>query len=119
MVVVEKDEVIQGLLKEELQRCLAAISALETRLAAFPKGALNTRQKVQQGRQYTYHYLVYREDGRVVNRHIPGGELPVLRKQLAERDKCRKEVQAYRKRIAYLERLLSSPRRKKRNAQLG
>jgi hypothetical protein len=39
MAVVEKDEVIQGLLKEELQRCRAALTALESKLSAFPKGA--------------------------------------------------------------------------------
>jgi predicted nucleotidyltransferase len=107
MAVVEKDEVIHGLLKEELQRCLAALAALESRLPAFPKGALNVRKKAQQGKQYTYHYLVHREAGRVVNRHVPGAELPALRKQLAERDKYRKEVRAYKKRTTYLERLLA------------
>jgi hypothetical protein len=116
MAVVEKDEAIQGLLKEELQRCLAALAALETRLPAFPKGALNVRKKVQQERQYTYHYLVHREGGRVVNRHVPGAELPSLRKQLAERDKCRKEVRAYKRRVAYLEKLLRIPDKKKRDA---
>jgi len=116
MTVVEKDEVIQGLLKEELQRCLAAMTALETRLQAFPKGALNVRKKAQQGKQYTYHYLVHREAGRVVNRHVPGAELPALRKQLAERDKCRKEVRAYKRRAAYLEKLLGGQRRGRRDA---
>ena len=53
MAVVEKDEVIQGLLKEELQRCLAALAALECRISAFPKGALNVRRKAKQGKQYT------------------------------------------------------------------
>ena len=51
MAVVEKDEVIQGLLKEELQRCLAALAALESKLPVFPKGALNVRKKAQQGKQ--------------------------------------------------------------------
>jgi hypothetical protein len=46
----------------------------------------------------------------VVNRHIPEAEVPVLQRQLAERDKCRKEMQAYEKRIAYLEKLLRLPR---------
>lgn len=45
MAVVEKDEVIQGLLQEELQRCLAASSALETKLLRFPKGTLNVRSQ--------------------------------------------------------------------------
>lgn len=112
MAVVEADVVIQGLLKEELQRCLAAVHALDTRLESFPKGSLNVRKKVQRGREYTYHYLVYREDGRVMNRHIPSAELPALRKQLVERDKCRREVRSYKKRIAYIERLLGSNRRK-------
>jgi hypothetical protein len=116
MAVVENDEVIHGLLKEELQRCLAALAALESRLPAFPKGALNVRKKAQQGKQYTYHYLVHREAGRVVNRHVPGAELPALRKQLAERDKYRKEVRAYKRRAAYLEKLLGGQRRGRRDA---
>lgn len=116
MAVVEKDEVIQGLLKEELQRCLAALAALESRLPAFPKGALNVRKKEQQGKQYTYHYLVHREAGRVVNRHVPGAELPALRKQLAERDKYRKEVRSYKRRTAYIERLLAQSANHQRRA---
>jgi hypothetical protein len=46
------------------------------------------------------------EEGRVVNRHISDAELPELKRQLELRDKSRKEMQAYKKRIAYLEKLL-------------
>lgn len=111
MSVVEKDEVIQGMLKEELQRCLAASTALEARLPGFPKGALNVRKKTHQTKQYTYHYLVHREGGRVVNRHIPSAEVPALQKKLEERDKCRKEIRTYKRRVAYLERVLGSQHR--------
>ena len=116
MAVVEKDEVIQGLLQEELHRCVAASSALEKKLLGFPKGALNVRKKLHQTKQYTYHYLVHREGGRVVNRHIPSVELPPLRKQLEERDRYRKEIRAYKRRVAYLEKLLGSQRRGRSNA---
>lgn len=110
MKVVEKDDAVRGLLKEEHQRCKEALAALSEKDAHYPKGSLNLRKKRYKGKEYVYHYLVAREGGRVVNRHIPEAELPVLEQQLAERDMCRKEMQAYKKRIAYLERLLRLPR---------
>lgn len=42
----------------------------------------------------------------MVNRHVPASELPELKRKLELRDKSRKEMQAYKKRIAYLEKLL-------------
>ena len=110
MKVVEKNNPVRGLLKEEYQRCQEVLAALSEKAAKYPKGSLNLRKKRYKGKEYAYHYLVAREEGRVVNRHIPEAEVPVLQRQLAERDKCRKEIQAYEKRIAYLERLLRLPR---------
>jgi hypothetical protein len=111
MKVVEKDNAVRGLLKEEYSRCQEVMAALSKKAAQYPKGSLNLRKKRYKGREYAYHYLVAREEGRVVNRHIPEAEVPVLQRQLAERDKCRKEMQAYKKRIAYLAKLLRLPRR--------
>ncbi|MBN1105589.1 MAG: hypothetical protein JXL84_19430 [Deltaproteobacteria bacterium] len=110
MKVAEKDDAVRGLLKEEYKRCQEVLAALSEKAAQYPKGSLNLRKKRYKGKEYAYHYLVAREEGRVINRHVPEAELPELQLQLAERDKSRKEMQAYKKRIAYLERLLQLPR---------
>lgn len=111
MKVAEKDNAVRGLLEEEYRRSRDVLKALSEKAARYPKGSLNVRKKAYKGKEYSYHYLVAREQGRVVNRHIPKAELPDLRQQLEQRDKCRKEIKAYRKRIAYLEKLLQLPRR--------
>lgn len=111
MKVAEKDNAVRGMLEEEYKRCREVLAALSDKAAKYPKGSLNVRKKGYKGKEYAYHYLVAREEGRVVNRHIPEAELPELQRQLEQRDKCRKEMQAYRKRIAYLEKLLQMPRR--------
>jgi hypothetical protein len=112
MKVVEKDNAVRGLLDEEYRRCRDVLSALSAKVAQYPKGALNVRKKGYKGKVYAYHYLVAREEGRVVNRHISEVELPELQRQLEQRDKCRKEMQVYLKRLAYLEKLLQMPRRR-------
>ena len=111
MKVAEKENAVRALLEEEYRRSREVLEALSGKAARYPKGSLNVRKKAYKGKEYAYHYLVAREQGRVVNRHIPKAELPELRRQLEQRDKCRREIQAYRKRIAYLEKLLHLPRR--------
>ena len=113
MKVAENDAVVQGMLQDEYERCRVALEALERKMDGYPKGALNVRVKQVGGRRYSYHYLVSREGGRVVNRHIPKAELPTLKKQLDERDRCREEIRSYKRRITYLEKLLRIPRRKR------
>jgi hypothetical protein len=113
MKVAEKDNVVRDLLEEEYRRCRDVLVALSKKVAHYPKGSLNVRKKEYKGKAYAYHYLVARDDGRVVNRHIPKAELPELQQQLEQRDKCRREIRAYKKRIAYLEKLLLRPRRRK------
>ena len=113
MTVAENDPAVEGLLKDEHRRCLEVLAALQEKVSLLPKGALNVRIKAVGGKSYSYHYLVFREGGRVVNRHIPKSDLPALQAQLLERDKCRKEIASYRRRIAYLERLLRERQRRK------
>ena len=113
MKVAEKDGAVRGLLEEEYRRCRDVLASLSDKVASYPKGSLNVRKKAYRGREYAYHCLVAREHGRVVNRHIPEAELSELRLQLEQRDKCREEIQAYKKRIAYLERLLQKPRQRR------
>lgn len=114
MNVAEKDSAVSGMLEEELKRCLNVLAALEVKEAKYPKGSLNVRKKRYKDKEYAYHSLVFREGDRVVNRHIPGDELPELKEKLEQRDKCLAEMKVYRNRIAYLEKLLHSPRQSER-----
>ena len=96
MKVAEKDKVIHGMLEEEYQRSQEVVKALHVKAENCPKGALNVRRKQVNGKEYVYHYLVRRDGKRVVNQHIAAEALPELRKQIAEREKYRKEIQAIR-----------------------
>lgn len=110
MKVAEKDNAVNSLLEEEYQRCRSVLSSLVEKAEQYPKGSIHVRKKIYKEREYAYYCLVAREHGKVVNRHIPHKELPHLRVQFKERDSYRKEIQVYRKRIAYLERLLQKSR---------
>ncbi len=113
MKVAEKDRVVYGMLEEEYHRCKETLHSLQAKIKQYPKGALNVRKKEHKGKEYSYHYLVSREGGKVVNCHVSKESIPHVRDQLKERDKYKKEITAYSKRIAYLERLLkaSNPKR--------
>ena len=111
MKVAEKDNVIHGMLEEEYRRSHEVVKALQAKVENYPKGALNVRRKKSNGAEYVYHYLVRRDGDKVVNRHIAAGELPELQKQIEEREKYRKEILVYKKRMAYLEKLLKKPNR--------
>ena len=111
MKVAEKDNVVHGMLEEEFRRSQDIIKALQARLKNSPRGALNVRRKKVKGKEYVYHYLVRREGERVINVHISEQNLPNLKKQIEEREKCRKEILAYKKRIAYLSKLLKKSKR--------
>ena len=106
MKVADKDEVIHGMLEEECRRSREVLQALRTKTENLPKGALNVRRKQIKGNEYVYHYLVRREGRKVVNQHVAERHLSALQKQIEERDKYRKEILIYKKRMVYLERLL-------------
>lgn len=106
MKVAKADPVIHGLLSEEQRRSGEILQALQAKADTLPKGALNVRRKQGLGKEYLYHYLVRREGKRVVNQHVAERDLPALRAQIAEREKCRAEIRIYKQRLAYLERLL-------------
>ncbi len=106
MKVAKQDPVIHDLLTGEQRRSREALRAMIAKAEKLPKGALNVRRKQINGKEYLYHYLVRREGQRVVNQHVAERDVPALREQLAEREKCRAEIRVYRQRLAYLERLL-------------
>jgi hypothetical protein len=106
MKVAKIDRVIQGMLETEQRRSQDIVKALLAKAASLPRGALNIRRKQVQGKEYLYHYLVRREGKRIVNQHVAERDVEALRKQIAEREKCRQEIGVYKQRLAYLERLL-------------
>src|SRR3989339_1212771 len=103
MKVAEKDNDVHGMLEDEYGRCREVIEALRAKAINYPKGALNIRRKQIKGKEYVYHYLVRRDGKNVVNRHIAEKDLLELQKQIEEREKCQKEILAYKKRMVYLE----------------
>lgn len=106
MKVAEKDEAVHGLLEEEYHRCRDALQSLLERMANFPRGTLHVRKKRYKGKEYAYHYMVSREGEKVVNRHVSEKDLALLSDKLKQRDRYKKEIHAYRKRMVYLEHLL-------------
>jgi len=107
MSVVENDNVVQGMLKDELDRCIEALDALGNSIASLPKGVILQRIKRYKGKEYHYCYLKYRQGGEVVSKHIPEGEREELERQLILRKQYDKEARSYKKRIAYLHRVLA------------
>ncbi len=111
MKVVEKDNVIYGMLEDEYRRSEDIVKVLRAKLEDCPKGSLNVRRKKIKGREYVYHYLVRREGKKIVNLHVAEQDLPKLKKQIEEREKYRKEILAYKKRMVYLSKLLKKSKR--------
>jgi hypothetical protein len=110
MKVAEKDSAVLGILEEEYRRCCDVIAALLKKMEKYPKGSLHVRCKKYNGKEYLYHSLVSRDGSHVINRHVPADELPELQSIIEQRDKCKKEMQSYRKRMLYLEKLLKNPK---------
>jgi len=108
MNVVEKDAVVSGMLNDELRRCEEAFKAILKALAKLPRGSLRIRAKLYKDKKYEYHYLKYRDGGRIVNQHVSGSDLKELKAKLSLRKKYEQEAKSYEKRIAYLKKILSS-----------
>ena len=106
MKVVEKDEVVAGMLNDELARCEEAFGALNKALSGLPRGSLHVRIKRHGEKEYRYHYLKFRDGARVVNQHVSGDAVKELQDKLALRRKYVSEAKGYEKRISYLNRIL-------------
>ncbi|MBM4141943.1 MAG: hypothetical protein FJ242_10790 [Nitrospira sp.] len=109
---MEKDKVIGGMLHDELKRCQEMLDSLAKSVSEFPKGSISKRKKRYKNKVYSYYYLKYREGVKVISKHVPNREVQEILKQLAIRKKYEKEKQSYEKKIAYLNKILHS--RKKR-----
>ena len=112
MKVVEKDRVISGMLLDELKRCQEMLDGLKRSVSKLPKGVINKRNKRYKDRVYSYYYLKYREGKKVINKHISKEKIQDISKKLEQRKKYQKEMQLYKKRIDYLNRINRSGKKR-------
>ena len=112
MKVVEKDKVISGMLRDELKRCQEMLDSLKKSVSGLPKGVINKRNKQYKSKIYSYYYLKYRNGGKVINKHIPNKEVQEILKKLEQRKKYEKEIQSYKKKILYLNKILIAGKRR-------
>ena len=112
MKVVEKDKIISGMLSDELMRCEEMLKSLEKSLSEFPKGVINRREKRYKNKMYSYYYLKYRVGKKVVSRHISNKDVQGILKKLELRKKYEKEIRSYKKKIAYLNKILSAGKKR-------
>ncbi len=112
MRVVEKDKVISGMLHDELKRCQEMLVSLKKSVSGLPKGVLNKRNKQYKSNIYSYYYLKYRNGGKVINKHVPNKEVQEILKKLEHRKKYEKEIQSYKKKILYLNKILNADKRR-------
>jgi len=108
MKVVEKDKVISGMLQDEMKRCKEMLESLEKAVSGLPKGVINERKKRYKDKVYSYHYLKYREGEKVFNKHIAKKESQDILKKLEQRKKYEKEIQSYKRKIAYLNKIMNA-----------
>src|SRR5271157_4411603 len=106
MKVVENDKVISGMLVDELMRCEEMLHGLEKSVSELPRGKINERKKRYKDKEYSYYYLKYRDGKKVITKHIPNGDVKELSKQIALRKKYEKEIDSYKKKIAYLNKII-------------
>ena len=112
MKVVEKDKVIDGMLSDELKRCHEMLESLERSVSELPKGSINKRKKKYKGKVYSYFYLKYRKGEKVINQHIPNKEINEISRKLELRKKYEKEIQSYKKKIAHLNNILRTGKKR-------
>jgi len=109
---VEKDRVISGMLRDELKRCQEMLGNLEKSVSELPRGVINERKKRYKDKVYFYYYLKYREGHKVINKHVANNEVQEISKKLVMRKKYEKEIRSYRKKIAYLNKIVGDNKRR-------
>lgn len=112
MKVAEKDRVISGVLSDELKRCQEMLNSLEKSVSELPKGVINERKKRYKDKVYSYYSLKYRVGEKVVSKHISNKDVQEILKKLELRKKYEKEIQSYKKKIAYLNKILSAGKKR-------
>ena len=106
MKQVEKDEMVQGVLREELKRSREMLDSLEKMANALPRGSIHIRRKQYKDRIYQYYHLKYWDKGRSISKHIKSSKVDDIEEKLERRKSYDKEIKVYKKRIAYLEKVL-------------
>ena len=108
MKVVEKDRIVSGMLRDEYQRCQEMVSELERIASALPKGSLQQRQKSYKEKEYSYHFLKYREGSRSVSRHVAEKDVEAVKEGVALRKKYDQQIKGFKSRMAYLKKILGA-----------
>ena len=111
MKVVEKDRVISGMLSDELKRCREMLYGLEKSLSELPKGVIRERKKRYKDKVYLYSCLKYRDGEKVINKHLANKDVPKVSRKLEERKKIEKEICSYKKKIAYLNKIIGTKKK--------
>ncbi|PLX99285.1 MAG: hypothetical protein C0623_09395 [Desulfuromonas sp.] len=108
MKVVHKknDEVLQGMLRDELDRCQKLMDSLRADIAELPKGSIHQRERNYKGKVSVYHYRKFRKAGKSVYEHIPADQLDHLKEQIEARRKKDASLKKFADRSRYLEKLL-------------
>lgn len=107
MSVVENDNVVRGMLQDELMRCEGILKSLNEAFSEMPKGSLSSRYKRYKNKRYSYFCLKYRIGKKVYCKHISNADADGLKELLMKRSKYESEIKSYNNRIRYLKRLLS------------
>ena len=94
--------VIQGVLREELERRKRMLDVYQKEVDKLPKGSI-VRKSVN-GREYAY--LQYREGKKVRCKYIPKQELPDVMRQIEERRKYQEYIKNIKKEISFIQRAL-------------
>jgi hypothetical protein len=90
----EKDKVISGMLQDERKRCEEMLDGLEKSISGLPKGAINQRKKRYKSKGYSYYCLKYRDDEKVISKHMHNREVQEILEKLAMKKKYEKEIQS-------------------------
>ena len=106
MNVVEKDSLVEGMLKKELERNKSSLKSLSSILEKLPKGSVHIREKKYKKNVYSYCYLKYRDNGKNINKHIPDDKVEELLRDLENYQRYVEDARVYEKRIKYLKNIL-------------
>jgi len=106
VVYKNKDEVLQGMLRDELVRCQNLMESLRADIAELPKGSIHQRKRNYKGKVSIYHYRKFRRAEKSVYEHVPADQVDYLSEQIDVRRKKEALLKKYVDRARYLEKLL-------------
>lgn len=104
-------DALEGILKEELGRLMAAQKSYVREIKKLPKGSIQVKRIKNIG----YPYLVVRRGKKVVSEylgHRPKDELDLLKQAIAERKQYERHLKEVKRNIKRLSRMTRGKRRK-------